>query len=153
MKEKFKIRSADSTESALFYSGSPPVISEACAGCVRVDLGRGKEFWHTWHGNHEELNDAEFKEDLQTVIDGLRNNLLKDRSSMQAYCSANDALKLGESYGFKAETESHVFYLRCFPCTGNYDCYCYGYEKCLLEQAMTEGPSEDMNQEMGGISL
>ena len=37
------------------------------------------------------------------------------------------------------------FFLRCAPQAGDYDCYCYCYDRGLLEQAMTHG--EDMSEE------
>ena len=43
------------------------------------------------------------------------------------------------------QTDSHIFCLRCAPQAGDYDCYCYCYDRNLLEQAMAQG--EDMGEE------
>ena len=45
----------------------------------------------------------------------------------------------------KGQTNSHIFFLRCAPQAGDYDCYCYCYDRNLLEQAMAQG--EDMGEE------
>ena len=45
----------------------------------------------------------------------------------------------------KGQTNSHIFFLRCAPQAVDYDCYCYCYDRSLLEQAMAQG--EDMGEE------
>lgn len=146
--EKFNITAADSDESALFYSEPNEEVKKACVGYVRMDFGSGKEFWHTWHGLHEGLNTQNFKSDLQTVVDGLRENLLKDRSSMQRFIDENHSLKLENGRGFKAQTDDCTFYLRCYPHSGYYDCYCYCYDRELLEQAMDKKLYEEEIEEL-----
>ena len=41
------------------------------------------------------------------------------------------------------QTDSHIFCLRCAPQAGDYDCYCYCYDRGLLEQAMGENMCEE----------
>ncbi len=59
-----------------------------------------------------------------------------------------------ESYkgkDFKFETEHHLFFLRCIPRPGDYDCYCCAYSKAALEQVLSE-QEQDETQMIGGIS-
>ena len=59
-----------------------------------------------------------------------------------------------ESYkgkDFKFETEQHLFFLRCIPRPGDYDCYCCAYSKAALEQVLSE-QEQDETQMIGGIS-
>ena len=57
-------------------------------GHVRIDFGNsGNEFWHTWWPRgSEELNTSPFKEDLQQVMNRLREDVLKNRSAMERFC-------------------------------------------------------------------
>ena len=115
----------------------------ACVGYVRMDFGSGKEFWSTWWGNREDLNDSVFKAELDAVVNQLRKDgLLKDRYSMQKVCADKSNLALGESHGFSVESENHLFLLRCLPMPGNYDCYCYCYNKHELKLAQEQGETQ-----------
>ena len=49
------------------------------------------------------------------------------------------------------QTDSHFFFLRCAPQAGDYDCYCFCYDRELLEQAMVQG--EDMSEENIGMEM
>ena len=93
-----------------------------CVGYVRMDFGSGNEFWTTWCGNREDLNDRQFRAELNEVVNQLRKDgLLKDRYSMHKLCANISNLALGESHGFSAESENHLFLFRCLPLPGNYD--------------------------------
>jgi len=39
-----------------------------------------------------------------------------------------------KNYGFKVKTDSHVYYLRCNASRGEYNLYCYAYERNRLEK-------------------
>ena len=140
---KFQLKCANEEQKSMFYSDCDPALRNACVGHLRMDFGSGSEFWSTWWGNRDDLNDSEFKAELDEVVNGLRKDgLLKNRSGMQKYCSYHQSLNLNESYGFSVETDNHIFLLRCRPEQGNYDCYCYCYNKRELQlaQAQSESP-------------
>lgn len=149
---KLKITSADKGEEKFFYSCSDPAQESACVGHLRMDFdSTGKGFHSTWFVHNGNLKVYDFIADLQDVIDELRKDMLKSRTSMQQYVNTNDSLSLGDrGSGFKVESEEYVYFLRCRPESGDYDCYCYCYDKELLAEAMAEEESEDM--EIGGIS-
>ena len=139
---KFQLKCANAEQKSMFYSDCKPALRNACVGHLRMDFGSGNEFWSTWWGNREDLNDSVFRAELDEVVNGLRKDgLLKNRSEMHRICSEKKSLALDETCGFSVDTDNHIFLLRCRPEQGNYDCYCYCYNKreLLLAQAQEQG--------------
>ena len=143
-----KIYSPDESEKKLFYSDDREKTDNACVGHLRIDFGTGKEFWHSWWPHNGEtkfgLNNEKFKETLEHVIYALRGSLLNSRRSMEDNLGKMPASELNDWKGLKVECEGYDFYLRCKPMPGNYDCYCYCYDKQMLEQALQEEQNEDI---------
>ena len=86
---QFHIRPARLDETGIFYRQLPAEDERLGAiGHVRMDFGRsGNEFWHTWWlRGPEELNSPTFKEELQQVVDKLREDVLKSRFAMERFC-------------------------------------------------------------------
>ena len=145
---KYQIKCGDAEQKSMFYSDCEPALQNACVGHLRMDFGSGNEFYSSWFGSREDLNDSAFKAELQEVVNELRRDgLLKNRREMQRFCDANQSLNLDESCGFSVETDSHIFLLRCRPERGNYDCYCYCYDKreLLLAQEQREFEAQVMS--------
>lgn len=155
MKTKFQIRPAEDAETSLFFAQSPEKDAElGCIGHVRMDFGHGgKEFWHTWHPRGpEEWNSAAFKVELTEVVDELRTSVLKDFSSMTAYCANHGGRINGgwvQNYGFVVDTENYRYCLRCNPVRGDYQAYltCYDKQEQMLHQEVL--PNESL--QMGGM--
>ena len=146
---KHQIKCADPEQHSMFYSDCEPALRNACVGHLRMDFGSGSEFYSTWWGNRDDLNDSTFKAELNDVVNELRKDgLLKNRSGMQKYCSYHQSLNLNESYGFSVETDDHLFLLRCRPERANYDCYCYCYNKRELTLAQSQEQGESQSPEM-----
>ena len=145
--KRIMITRPQQNEQELFYSGSK--AEAACIGHLRIDFSKGNEFWSTWWPHKGEvegrLNDAEFKGTIDHVVNAFRKHLLQSRSNMQSYLKKLPTEQLDEWQGFKAECNGYDFYIRCKPQAGDYDCYCYCYDRNLLEQAMAQG--EDMSEE------
>lgn len=145
---KYQIKCGDAEQKSMFYSDCEPALQNACVGHLRMDFGSGNEFYSSWFESRENLNDSAFKADLQEVVNELRRDgLLKNRREMQRFCDAHQSLNLDESCGFSVETDSHLFLLRCRPERGNYDCYCYCYDKreLLLAQEQREYEAQVMS--------
>ena len=145
---KYQKKCADAEQKSMFYSDCEPALRNACVGHLRMDFGSGNEFYSSWFGSREDLNDSAFKAELQEVVNELRRDgLLKNRREMQRFCDAHQSLNLDESCGFSVETDSHLFLLRCRPERGNYDCYCYCYDKreLLLAQEQRESEAQVMS--------
>ena len=102
-----------------------------CIGHLRGDFGRsGTGLWMRWFDHTPELNHSRFQSELQSVVDGLRNEggLLANLSSMRKGCRYDGAIGNGY-YGYRAETSRYEYYLRCLPQHGDYNFYLYCYDK------------------------
>ena len=71
--QKFPLRPAMKEEISFFYAADHETdLKNGNIGYVRMDFGRGEEFWHTWWPRGlEEWNSQEFKEELEG-LDGNR---------------------------------------------------------------------------------
>ena len=121
---------------SMFYQSNKDSLS---VGYMRGDFGKGGgEFWHNWFDGGEGKNTPEFKAELQTVVELLRQDILKDLRSSQNYCYQHpEAQLLGDvhRYGFKLETESRNYFVRCTVLPNDYF-YVFAYDKAapVLEQ-------------------
>ena len=141
---KISITAADKSEEKLFYACDEENILAAKIGHMRFDFGNGRAFYGSWFGGNVALNDDEFRTEFNELTKELRQGLLKDRTAMAIYISENPSLNLGSrGNGYKVQTDEHTYYLRCKPQPGDYDCYCFCYERETLEQAMTEDMAEE----------
>ena len=144
---KYELKCADTEQKSLFYSDCEPALRNACIGHVRMDFGSGSEFWTSWWGNREDMNDSSFKAELNELVNDLRKNgLLKNRYEMQRVCGNSASLALGEGHGFSVETENNIFLFRCQPGQG-YDCYLYCYNKQELQLAQSQLQDEEQEQD------
>lgn len=120
----------------MFFSSN--VQEQACIGYLRGDFGRGDQFWTTWWDHQEDLKDQGFKDELDDVVNTLRENgLLKDISSMWRFCREHPQTRMSprfgsEYYGLRVDTAQHRYYLRFCPMQGNYNFYIYCYKTALL---------------------
>lgn len=141
---KITITAADKSEEKLFYACTNEDITAAKIGHMRFDFGNGRAFYGSWFGGNGVLNDDEFRAEFNEITKELRQGLLKDRSEMGQFIRENPSLDLGiRGNGYKVQTDEHTYYLRCKPQPGDYDCYCFCYEREPLEQAMTEDMAEE----------
>lgn len=79
----------------LYSSHEETDAARGCIGHLRGDFGRsGTEFWTSWFDHSPKLNNEEFRQEFQTIVDGLRNEggLLSGFSSMRKGCSYDGAL-------------------------------------------------------------
>ena len=147
-----------SQENNLFYSNDPEIDQlTGCIGHLRGDFGRdGNEFWTTWWDHQEELKTQDFKNDLDSVVNTMKQDgLLSNLKAMRKICySMPDAIlpsSGGNSYGFRHDSDQHSFYLRASTQQGDYNFYCYCYQKDTLEQYLASlqpeqtGPTMDQS--------
>jgi len=141
---KISITAADKSEEKLFYACDEKNILAAKIGHMRFDFGNGRAFYGSWFDGNVTLNDDEFRTEFNEIMKELRQGLLKDRTEMGRFIRENPSLDLGSrGNGYKVQTDEHTYYLRCNPQPGDYDCYCFCYEREPLEQAMTEDMAEE----------
>ena len=91
-----------------------------CAGSIHGDFGQSGDRYNTnWNDRKNGLHTLELQSELQSVIYALRDNILKDRDAMMAYCRNHPEAKLQEGsdykiYGFKLETDTRQYFVNCF---------------------------------------
>jgi hypothetical protein len=138
------LRPVNGNEAKLLYSDTNTESYPAWVGRLRGDFGyKGKEFWHTWFPQIEELSTQQFKDDLPEIVDMLRKEgPLRDLTTMADYCLQHPEAKISSdiypSYGFMAETEKHQFCIRCFPYPGDYQFNIYAYNKDRQEMILNQ---------------
>lgn len=121
-----------------FFMGDGRTDDKGFIGYLRGDFGRnGTEFWSTWFPNNEELNTNEFKQEIDTVVNFLREGILKDRQSMNKAAGEHRDCLLecdGTSYGVFVDTKHYEFDLRMNVNMGTYDYYIFCEDKRLASQ-------------------
>ena len=157
MKEKIRTIIPNESDRNLFYSDSESDFAQALVGYLRMDFGKsGTEFFNKWFGKNCDLADNNFINELNSLVAELKKSLLKSRTDMSKYIHEHDGIEMQdlESYkgkGFQFAMKYNVYFLRCIPKQGDYDCYCYVYNKAMLEQIFAESEQNE-TQTMGGIS-
>ena len=138
--EKYVITDTSSNEANLFYMTDDPVCNDdiGCIGRLRADFGKnGNELWSTWMDLCRELKTPAFCNELDDIINNLRESgVLKNRAAMREYLVNRPRSELndsrGKNYGFKIETVNYVYYFRFILNNGDYDFYCFAYDRGKL---------------------
>ena len=136
------IRPLTPTEQKYTYAQSMQLEGQTgTIGHLRGDFATtGYGFYTTWFDTRPQWKSDEFKADLDTVINALREDkgLLHNRYDMSAFARhfPESAIKGNYciEYGFRVDTEKHAFLLRCNPTKGDYNFYCYCYVKEWLDK-------------------
>lgn len=123
-------------EAPLFFSWDDGRdVENGCIGHMRGDF-EGKALHHTWWPHHWDkmCNNAAFKAELEQVVAWLRTGFapLRDLNTMRAFCNARCHAAIPNEagvYGFRVETKSCRYMLRCTPVDGYYHVYLYCYSK------------------------
>ena len=108
-------------------------------GYVCADIGTLEtEFLLMWNGFRDDLNTQNFKDELNSVINSLRegDGFLSNRDRLEDYCinSGNVfAYDTGVDYGVRVNTKDYAFLMRLNPYNDNYNLYCYCYKKDWLD--------------------
>lgn len=117
-------------------------------GHLRGDFsGSDGSFYTGWFDHVESRKTESFKAELDDVINALRfdeqyGSLLKNRAFMQK-CGWNQPDSAFEGsytteYGFRADTDHYSYLLRCNPTKGDYNFYCWCFEKQWLNRHLQQ---------------
>jgi len=130
---------AEQKEGRLFFRlDSESEKRHGAIGYLRADFGRsGREFWTTWFDIQKDLKTYDFKNELDGVINSLRDDGQKppfaSRANLQTFCATNPAYPLTDhDVGFKIQTLNFTYTFRCTPRVGDYDVYSYAFDNCYL---------------------
>ena len=139
------LRELKKEEKNYTYTASPEIkLKTGCIGHLRGDFGSsGIEWYSTWFEHNPELKTQEFSKEIDSVINDLRfgneyGKLMASRDDMARYCYSHpDSSFEGNytrEYGFRADTEKYSFLFRLNLNRGDYNFYCYCYEKEALDK-------------------
>jgi len=126
-------------EQAYTYSQSQQIsMQTGCIGHLRADMDSGGEgFFSSWNDFRKDLKTQEFKDELDTVINELREdgNLLCNRTALSKYCYSHPESSFGNEreFGIRVNTEKYAYMMRLNPNKGEYQLYCYCYRKDWLD--------------------
>ena len=119
-------------------------ISGQCGliGHLRADMDtNGNGFFSSWFDYRADLKTDEFKQELEEVINSLREkgDVLHSRSDLAKYCFATPQSRMKteqDYYGIRVDTEKYAYLLRLNPNKGEYNVYCYCYRRDWLDHHM-----------------
>ena len=142
------IRAMTPAERSYCYLQSQQIsMQTGLIGHLRADMDSdGKGFFSTFFDFRSELKTEDFKAEFDDVINALRfdenyGGALKDRSALAAYCRRTPESSFGgngREFGFRADTAQHSYMLRLNPHEGEYDLYCYCYQRKWLDRHMQQ---------------
>ena len=115
-------------------------------GRLRGDFDSGGHgFFTTWEDHNKNLNTPDFKSELDNVINSLRSEecgLLKDRVSMSRFAREYPESTMKGSYtaeyGFRVNSDTYSYLIRCNPTKGDYNFYCFCYRREDLDKHISE---------------
>lgn len=152
MNTQLSIRPMTPEERKYSYTASPQILSQTgCIGHLRVWLEQDSPLFPTsWDDHSPRLNDQDFKEEFDRVVDQLRfdpafGKMLQNRGTLLSYCYAHEDAAFDPSnsrdYGFRADTKGHSYLLRLNPSKGYHNAYIYCYKKDWLDRHMERAES------------
>ena len=117
-------------------------ISMQCGliGHLRADMDTdGNGFFSSWEDYRKELKTDEFKDELDNVINSLREegDILYNRKALAKYCYSSPQAKMNNEldyYGVRVDTEKYAYLCRLNPNKSEYNLYCYCYIKDWLDK-------------------
>lgn len=118
--------------------------STGCIGHLRADFGSdGKGFYSSWNDHIADLKSQAFKGEIDEVINALRaSGFLACRDVMAKYCYSHPETSYGNDreWGVRVDTQNYAYLMRLNPHRGEYNLYCYCYERSKLDRHLrTEG--------------
>lgn len=142
IEEKYTIRPLTIEERKYTYAQSTQLRGQTGSiGHLRGDFGSGEQFFTTWDEHNSRLKTPEFSSELDEVINELRSNacgLLTSRRSMvdfaRKYPESGFKGSYTTEYGFRVDTEKYSYLFRCNPTQGDYNFYCFCYQKEWLNR-------------------
>ncbi len=139
------LRPASPEDAGLFYAQTPERDEElGTIGHVRIDFGSDRKSFHHswWPRGPAERNTQEFRDELDKVVNDLRQGVLKSLGAMNGYCYNHGGSIQGgiccQNYGYVLETERYTYRLRCNPTPGDYQAYLSCFVRQEQELGLTE---------------
>lgn len=142
------IRPMTPQERLYSYSQSQQIMGQTCCvGHLRSDMGsNGMGFYSSWDDHCADRKTEAFKAEFDEVINAFRfddrfGGILKSRGALTHYCYSHPESSFGgdgREFGFRADTEQYAYLLRLNPNRGEYNLYCYCYERKWLDRHLKQ---------------
>lgn len=113
-------------------------------GYLRADMGsNGNDFYSSWNDFRKSLNTEEFRQEFDGIINQHREEggMLSNRRALSSFCKVtpDSAFSNGRNeYGMRIDTDKYAYLLRLNPNPGEYNLYCYCYERNWLDHHLSE---------------
>ena len=124
-----------------FYQNQQISGQAGLIGYLKGDFGTGEEFWTSWNDYSTELKTDDFKAEIDTVINRLRKDLLKDINALSHFCYSTPESAFNDNrdnYGVRLDTDEYSYLLRLNPNRGEYNFNCYCYRRDRLDSHLKE---------------
>ena len=146
---RYKILPGIAEDSKYFYRNTEE--GNSCIGYLRGDFGKhGHEFHHNWFDDDHVRNTPEFKSEFQSIMDVLRQGVLKDLKSTREFCYKHPSARIpgdDQRYAFKLETETRQYFVRCTTLADDYF-YVFAYDSkaSVLQQLRSDDKTSSKEQ-------
>ena len=142
------IRAMNPAERNYCYAQSQQIsMQTGLIGHLRADMdSSGTGFFSSFFNFRADLKTEDFKTEFDEVINALRfdenyGGILKDRSALSSYCHGTPESSFGgdgREFGFRVDTKQYSYMLRLNPNRGEYNLYCYCYQKKWLDRHLQQ---------------
>lgn len=138
-KEKLSYQIITEAERIYTYAQSHQIqMQTGLIGYLRADFGSdGLNFYSTWYDIIKDLKTEEFKREFDDVINyyRLEKHFLSSRGALASFCNSQPESSYENDrnhYGIRIDTEKYSYLMRLTPVRGDYNLYCYCYQKEYL---------------------
>lgn len=142
---ELNFRPLSAAERNYTYSNSQQIsMQTGCIGHLRADMdSNGEGFFSSWNDFRRDLKTQEFKDELDSVINELREkgNILSSRSALSKFCYSHPDASFGKDllgnereFGIRVDTDKYAYMMRLNPNKGEYNLYCYCYVREWLNR-------------------
>ena len=142
------MRAMNPAERNYCYAQSQQIsMQTGLIGHLRADMdSSGTGFFSSFFNFRADLKTEDFKTEFDEVINALRfdenyGGILKDRSALSSYCHGTPESSFGgdgREFGFRVDTKQYSYMLRMNPNRGEYNLYCYCYQKKWLDRHLQQ---------------
>lgn len=142
------MRAMNPAERNYCYAQSQQIsMQTGLIGHLRADMdSSGTGFFSSFFNFRADLKTEDFKTEFDAVINALRfdesyGGILKDRSALSSYCHGipeSSFVGDGREFGFRVDTKQYSYMLRLNPNRGEYNLYCYCYQKKWLDRHLQQ---------------